>query len=243
MIEQELGTILDNMRLARVTRRLFLERMLGLGVGAPLASQMLASVGISAAVPATFIPTKRGGGGPLKILAWQAPTLLNPRLAVGLKDWDASRMFYEPLASYDADGNLVPVLADDIPSVANGLLARDGRSVTWRLKHGVSWHDGKPFTSADVVFNWQYVMDPATASPGVVGMQAIDRVAAVDDYTVKLTFKAPTPFWMSAFCGVNMIIPRHVFEPYRGSRSREAPSNMRPVGTDPTAASTSDPAT
>ena len=234
MNEHELRTLLNGVTLGRVTRRWFIEQMLALGVAAPLAAEMLASVGVApAAAQPTFTPKKRGGGGALKILSWLAPTLLNPRLAVGTKDWDASRIFYEPLASYDGDGNLVPVLAEDIPTVANGLLARDGRSVTWRLKRGVTWHDGKPFTADDIVFNWQYVMDPATASPGVVGLQAIERAEAVDSHTLKLTFKAPTPFWMAAFCGVSMIIPRHVFEPYRGSRAREAPANLRPVGTGP----------
>jgi len=234
MNEHELHATLDDVTHGRVTRRWFIERMLALGVAAPLASEMLASVGVAtAASQATFTPTKRGGGGSVKILMWLAPTILNPRLAVGTKDWDASRIFYEPLASYDADGNLIPVLAEDIPTVANGLLARDGRSVRWRLKRGVTWHDGKPFTADDVVFNWQYVMDPATGSPGVVGLQAIERAEAVDTHTVKLTFKAPTPFWTAAFCGVSTIIPRHVFEPYRGSRSREAPANLRPVGTGP----------
>ena len=58
----------------------------------------------------TYKPTKRGGGGPLKVLWWQGPTLLNPHFAVGTKDQDGSRLFYEPLAGWDADGNLQPVL-------------------------------------------------------------------------------------------------------------------------------------
>ncbi len=55
-----------------------------------------------------YKPTKRGGGGPLKVLWWQGPTLLNPHFAVGTKDQDGSRFFYEPLAGWDADGNLKP---------------------------------------------------------------------------------------------------------------------------------------
>ena len=65
-----------------------------------------------------FTPTKRGGGGPLRVLWWQAPTLLNPHFATGTKDIDACRIFYEPLAAYDPEGNLAPVLAAEIPSVA-----------------------------------------------------------------------------------------------------------------------------
>jgi peptide/nickel transport system substrate-binding protein len=234
MNERQICHGLDQVKAGRLSRRAFIEVMAGLGISAPLVGAMLTSAGVSAAAPASvFTPTKRGGGGSLRVLMWQAPTLLNPRLAVGTKDWDAARMFYEPLASFDADGNLVPVLAEEAPSFANGGLARDGRSVTWRLKRGVTWHDGRPFTADDVVFNWQYVMDPATGSPGVVGFQPMARVDAPDNLTVRITFKQPTPFWTAAFCGVSMLIPRHVFAPYIGARSREAPANLRPVGTGP----------
>ena len=94
----------------------------------------------------------------------RAPTLLNPHFAVGTKDQDGSRFFYEPLAGWDADGNLKPVLAESIPGREDGTLAADGKSVTWKLKKGVKWHDGKPFTADDVVFNWEYAKDPATAA-------------------------------------------------------------------------------
>ena len=97
-----------------------------------------------------YKPTKRGGGGALKVLWWQGATLLNPHFAIGTKDQDGSRIFYEPLAGWDPDGDLLPMLAAEIPSRENGGLAADGKSVTWKLKRGVHWHDGKPFTADDV---------------------------------------------------------------------------------------------
>ena len=78
---------------------------------------------------------------------WQVPTLLNPHFASGTKHQGGSRIFYEPLGSYDPDGNLVPILAAEAPSLQNGLVAKDGLSVTWKLRNGVQWHDGKPFTA------------------------------------------------------------------------------------------------
>ncbi|MHC5939232.1 hypothetical protein [Nostoc sp.] len=80
----------------------------------------------------------------LKLLYWQAPTILNPHLAQGSKDFEASRITYEPLASFDKDGKLVPFLAAEIPSLENGGVAKDGKSVTWKLKKEVKWSDGKP---------------------------------------------------------------------------------------------------
>ena len=235
MRERELRQMIDQVKAGRLDRRAFVQTMVGLGLTAPLAAQMLASAGVAQAQPkagAVFTPTKRGGGGQLKVLWWQAPTLLNPHFATGTKDQDGSRIFYEPLASYDPDGNLFPVLAAEVPSVQNGGVSKDGRSVTWKLKKGVTWHDGKPFTSADVVFNWEFVKDPKTAARTIGSYTDIEKIDVLDSHTVRLVFKKPVPFWANAFCGVNgMIIPKHLFEPYMGEKSREAPNNLKPVGT------------
>ena len=235
MDEQALRGLLNEVKAGRLSRRAFVQTMVGLGLTAPLAAQMLASAGVAHAQPKpTYAPTKRGGGGALKLLWWQSPTLLNPHFAVGTKDQDGSRIFYEPLVAFDPDGSLIPVLAAELPSVQNGGVAKDGRSVTWKLKKNVAWHDGKPFTADDVVFNWEYAADPATAATTIGSYRDIDRVDKLDSHTVKLAFKKPLPFWSDAFCGNRgMIIPKHVFEPFKGAKSREAPANIKPVGTGP----------
>jgi len=235
MDERELRTLIDEVKSGRLSRRRFVQTMVGLGLTAPLAAQMLASAGVAQAQTKWSVnPTKRGGGGLVKTLWWQAPTLLNPHFANGTKDQDASRVFYEPLASYDPDGNVVPVLAAEAPSLQNGQVARDGMSVTWRLKKNVVWHDGKPFTADDVVFNWEYVMDPGTAAVTSGQYRDIVRIDKLDGHTVKIVFKTPTPFWSTAFCGpTGMIIPKHLFQAYKGDKSREAPTNLKPVGTGP----------
>ncbi len=235
MGERDLRTLLDEVRRGRLSRRRFVQMIVGLGLTAPMAAQMLASAGLAQAQTKwTFNPTKRGGGGIVKTLWWQAPTLLNPHFANGTKDQDASRIFYEPLGAYDPDGNIVPVLAAEVPSLQNGQVAKDGLSVTWRLKKNVVWHDGKPFTADDVVFNWEYVMDPATSAVTVGQYRDISRIDKLDSHTVKLGFKSPMPFWSAAFCGpTGMIIPKHLFQAYKGDKSREAPTNLKPVGTGP----------
>jgi len=195
---------------------------------------MLARAGLAQA-PAKFAykPTKAGGGGALKTLFWQAPTLLNPHFAVGTKDQDASRIFYEPLAGWDSDGNLVPVLAAELPSQQNGGLSDDGKSVTWKLKQGVKWHDGESFSADDCLFNWQYAGDPATATYDIASYKDIE-VEKVDDHTIRVHFKKPTPYWSDPFVGTRgMILPKHLFEAYKGDKSRDAPTNLKPVGTGP----------
>jgi peptide/nickel transport system substrate-binding protein len=234
MDESNLRELIEQVRTGRLDRRRFVQMMVGLGLTAPLAAQLLASAGIAQAQPKSpaFMPTRRGGGGQLKVLWWQAPTLLNPHFATGTKDQDATRIFYEPLAGYDPDGNIVPSLASEVPSVDNGGLAKDGTWVIWKLKRGVQWHDGKPFTADDVVFNWEYVADPATAAVTSGSYREIARIDKLDSHTVKLVFSKPQPFWADAFCGPRgMLIPKHVFEPFKGAKSREAPANLKPVGT------------
>jgi peptide/nickel transport system substrate-binding protein len=236
MDHHALHELIAHVKAGRLGRRAFVRMMVGLGLTAPMAAQMLASAGVARAqskAPA-FTPTKRGGGGPLRTLWWQAPTLLNPHFATGTKDQDASRIFYEPLAAFDPDGNVVPVLAAEVPSVQNGGLAADLTAVTWRLKKGVTWHDGKPFTADDVVFNYEFVSDPATAAVTSGSYEEIAKIEKLDSHTVKLTFSRPQPFWSDAFCGVRgMVIPKHLFEAFKGTKSREAPANLKPVGTGP----------
>jgi peptide/nickel transport system substrate-binding protein len=233
MDERDIRGLIDDVRIGRLSRRRFVQAMVGLGLTAPLAAQMVRASGVAAQPKApAFNPTKRGGGGHLKTLWWQAPTLLNPHFANGTKDQDASRIFYEPLAGFDPDGNITPILAAEVPSVSAGTLAKDLTSVTWRLKKDVAWHDGKPFTADDVVFNYEFVSDPATAAVTSGAYREISKIEKLDSHTVKLTFNKPQPFWSDAFCGNRgMIIPKHHFEAFRGAKSREAPANLKPVGT------------
>jgi peptide/nickel transport system substrate-binding protein len=234
MDEQALRGLIALVKAGRMSRRAFVCKMVGLGLTVPLASQMLNYAGVArAATKSSYKPTKRGGGGALKVLWWQAPTLLNPHFAVGTKDQEASRIFYEPLAGWDAEGNLVPMLAAEIPDTENDGLSRDGLTVTWKLKPNVRWHDGKPLTADDLVFNWEYAADPATAAV-TIGTYKDVKVEKVDPLTVRVRFQKPTPFWADAFVGTRgMIIPKHLFESFKGDKSRDAPNNLKPVGTGP----------
>lgn len=232
MATKKLQNLADKVKNGRLSRRSFLQAAAALGLTAPLANQFLAFNGVAMAQSTpTYKPTKAGGGGLLKILMWQAPTLLNPHFASGTKDQNASRIFYEALAGWDGEGNLVPQLAAEIPSRENGGIAADGMSVTWKLKPGVKWHDGMPFTADDVVFTWEYAADPATAAVSS-GSYNTMKVEKIDDLTVKLIFPAPRPFWADPFVAAyGPIIPKHLFGPYKGAASRDAPTNLKPVGT------------
>ncbi len=178
--------------------------------------------------------SKRGAGGTLRLLWWQAPTVLNLHLSQGTKDNDASRLVEEPLATLTNDAVTpdVPVLAKEIPSVANGELAADGTSVTWKLKNGVTWSDGMPFTADDVVFTWKYILDPKTGATTTTHYDIVKDITAVDPTTVKITFNDPTPVWYLPFTGASgAVLPKHILE--KCASATECNYNQKPIGTGP----------
>lgn len=122
------------------------------------------------------------------------------------------------------------MLAAEVPTLNNGGLGEEGKSVTWKFKLRIKWHHGEPFTADDCVFTWEYAKDPATAA-WTIGIYQDVNVVKLDDHTMRVEFAPPTPFWANAFVGAVGILPKHLFEPYKGAKSREAPMNLAPVGT------------
>ena len=105
MNEKKLRSLIDGVKAHKISRRRFIQIMAGVGLSAPMATQLLTWSGVAhAQARSDYKPTKRGGGGALKLLWWQGATLLNPHFAVGTKDQEGSRIFYEPLAGWDAGG-------------------------------------------------------------------------------------------------------------------------------------------
>jgi len=186
------------------------------------------------AAPAAAAAKPAAGSGTLKLLLWQAPTILNPHLSQGTKDYMAARCCTEPLITVDGDGKIEPVLAAEVPSAQNGGVAADGKSVTYKLKQGIKWADGNPFSADDVAFTFEFVATKESSAVTFGSYQNIDKVEALDPNTVKITFKEPTGGWMVAFSGYNgQVIPKHIMKDYIGAKSREAPLNTKLLGTGP----------
>jgi peptide/nickel transport system substrate-binding protein len=231
MDEQRIRSLVAAVKSGRLARREFVRLLVGAGLSIPMAGTLLMNAGVASAAVRDYKPTRRGGGGLLKLLMWQGPTSLNPHFATGTKDIYGARVFYQALAEWDSEGNLVPILAADVPTFESGGVARDGLSVTWNLRSDVKWHDGAPFTADDIIFNQEYAADPATACVTLSIYEKL-RVEKLGPHRVRLVFAKPTPYWAEPFVGARgMIIPKHVFDGFRGARSREAPANLKPVGT------------
>ncbi|MEZ4571704.1 MAG: peptide ABC transporter substrate-binding protein [Thermomicrobiales bacterium] len=177
---------------------------------------------------------ERGGGGKITLLYWQAPTILNPHFSQGTKDDHASRVTGEPLFDWDENTEPVLVLAEEWPTIENGLLAEDGTSVTWRLRQGVLWHDGEEFTADDVRFTWEFATNPDTTATTSETYDTIESIDVVDDYTVTLNFRESNPAWFDPFSGVGgIILPEHILGGQEGENARDAEFNLNPVYTGP----------
>ena len=173
-----------------------------------------------------------GQGGELLLLQWQAPSQANGLLSNGTKDLLASSLVNEPLAEFAPDGSLVPALASEIPVVGNGV-AEDFTSITWKLKEGVLWSDGTPFTADDVVFSWEYCSDDLTGCSA--DMSTVESVVAVDDLTVTINYNAPQAFPYAVFVSyTSPVIQRLQFEGCIGEgASACTDQNFAPIGTGP----------
>ena len=183
-----------------MSRREFTLRALALGVAMPVISFVLraeqvkampgrhigwsiAAQGVAGAPDTGMDGRTRGEGGELKLIQWQAPSMLSPHVSTGTKDYLASCLITEPLMHYTPDGLLIPNLITEVPTVENGLLGEDLKSVTYKLKEGVKWSDGEPLTAEDVVFTWQWVTDPENASVSAGVYATIANIEATDDLT------------------------------------------------------------
>ncbi|MGN6564375.1 MAG: peptide ABC transporter substrate-binding protein [Thermomicrobiales bacterium] len=194
-------------------------------IGAPSTAKPGAAGGIGPG------PTKRGAAGTLKVLYWQAATTLNPHFASGAKDQDAARLVLEPLAEFGPNDTLIPWLAAGIPTIANGGIAKDGKSVTWKLKPGIKWSDGQPFTAQDCVFTWQFASTKETGATTIGNYLAVDKVEALDETTVKVSFTAPNPAWYLPL--TDAILPEHIFKDAIGKEAKNFAGNLKPIGTGP----------
>lgn len=175
----------------------------------------------------------RGEYGTLRLFWWQPPTNLNIHRAVGSNNCDAASLVSEPLAriSRHAKTPDIPILASVIPSIQNGLLAADYTSVTWRLKEGVVWSDGTPFTAADVAFTWQWIMDPSMGATNTEAYSDIADVQPLSPAIVKIIFKQPVAAWYQPFVGdAGEILPQHAL--LGGSESNDRFARA-PIGTGP----------
>ncbi len=177
----------------------------------------------------------RGTDGMLRILYWQAPSTLNPYLSGGVKDIEAASLVLEPLARLSPDGEMIPWLAREIPTLANGGVAPDLRSIRWQLLPGLTWSDGSAVTSADIAFTHRYCMAPGAGCAQADKFRDVARIDTPDDLTAVLHFQEPRPFPYGPFVGPQTpLLQAAQFADCLGPRAPGCTdANFGPIGTGP----------
>ena len=178
---------------------------------------------------------ERARDGEVKIIYWQAPSILNPYLSGGTKDIESAALVIEPMGRYDQNGDMVPYLAAEIPTVENGGVSKDLTSITWKLKEGLLWSDGSAVTSADLVFTADYCMDPEGGCAQLEKFDGVVSVEAIDTLTTKVTFKEAKPNPYGPFMGgQSPVIQAAQFANCTGARAPGCTAeNFGPIGTGP----------
>ena len=194
-----------------------------------------AAIGLMSGQVITPAWAERGSDGEVKIIYWQAPSIMNPYLSGGTKDIEAASLSLEPLARFDQNGELVPYLAESIPTLENGGIAQDNKQVTWKLKEGLLWSDGSPVTSEDVKFTYEYCTHPEGGCAQSAKFDGISSVETPDERTIVINYSEPKYVPYSAFVGgQSPIIQKAQFQDCLGAKAPECTeANFNPVGTGP----------
>jgi len=150
---------------------------------------------------------------------------LIPNVLTDSPSFEVGSLIYNGLVTRDRDLNLVGELAE------SWKFSRDCLDLTLTLRRNARWHDGRPFTAADVIFTYETMINPKTPTAYREDFKAVESVEAPAPYTVHVRYKQPYAKALQSW-GIWML-PRHLLEPYvREGKLREAPQNRTsPVGT------------
>jgi len=198
-----------------------------------LRTVLLGAAASLALAPAAF--AERGTDGQLNIIYWQAPSTLNPYLSSGTKDVEAASLVLEPFAGFNEKGEVIPRLVTEVPSLANGGISEDLKTITWHITPGTKWSDGTDLTADDAVFTYEYCTAPDGGCAQEARYEGIEKVEALDPLTVKITYKEPRPNPFTAFTGATSpILQKAQFEKCLGAAASSCTEqNFGPIGTGP----------
>lgn len=178
-------------------------------------------------------------GGSLTVAFNSEPGNLNPMVYATTSDTNVTHMLYDSLVMPDEELKMVGSLAESWE------VSEDNKTYTFKLKEGVKWHDGKPFTADDVEFNFTALAHPdydggafwrVESIVGAVEYQegkaeSVSGIEVVDETTIKFTTKDPAaPFLSGLFIG---LLPKHTLDGVNPGEWAKHESNRSPVGTGP----------
>ncbi len=180
---------------------------------------ILSLIGCQAA-PSTAPAANPSDEKSITILIGEDPPSFNPMVADTGYDALVMELVLLGMTDIDPNGTVFPELAAELPTVDNGGVALDEAagtmSVTWKMRQDVQWQDGQPVTADDVLFTWNAIQDPNTGS-WIPGIDSIDSVEKVDQYTFKVNYSAIYPGYLTQFGGEQLAIwPAHYCDASQG---------------------------
>jgi len=172
----------------------------------------------------SFAAKAQEAGGTLAFLVQPEPPTLASYVSTSGPIGLVMPKVYEGLFDYDNDGKMVPMLAESYE------MSADGKTVTFKLRKNVRWHDGKPFTSADVKFTILEVLKKVHPR-GPNSFREVSRIDTPDDHTAIFHLDNPAPYMMRSFSAYESpMVPMHLLE---GQDVKSASLANNPVGTGP----------
>lgn len=199
--------------------------------------QVLAMLGISAAataIPDIFSPArafaKEAPKGQIVLAFSQEPTVFNPHLLHIEVDEGVYFAVFDTLFGIDEKGAFFPCLASEVPTVANGGISADGLKWKIKLREGVTWHDGKPFTAEDVKFTIELLVNPKFNSWRHSGHDLVKDLTVVSPTEITWTMSKPYAPYASILAST-FITPKHAFDGQADLNN--TPFNNAPIGTGP----------
>lgn len=150
---------------------------------------------------------------------------LNELVSTSAVSQDIIELLFLRLTEYDEQLSIVPKLAQSWE------FSPDHKTLTYHLRRDVFWTDGWPTTAHDVVYTYELMVNPVIAYPGISDFDFVDRVEALDDYTVTFVFKQP---YADELGDTRMVVlPKHLLEKVEPEKMKFAAFNRNPVGNGP----------
>jgi peptide/nickel transport system substrate-binding protein len=201
-------------------------------------ARCIASILVAVLAGAICTGCSKGGGvrsGDTLVLASpEEPQSLNPLLLEGPIAGMVGSLVFSYLVTDGPNGDPVPDVATEVPTIANGGISSDGLHVTYHLRHDVYWQDGVKLTARDCVFTYRAIVNPNNLIPTRYGFDDIASITAPDDYTLELTLKSPTRSSVRSFLALDgnyAIVPEHLLAKYPSINRIDF--NTHPIGSGP----------
>ncbi|HZX68469.1 MAG TPA: peptide ABC transporter substrate-binding protein [Candidatus Elarobacter sp.] len=167
------------------------------------------------------------------------PKGLNPAFASATPTLELSALLFSYTVRYDDNARAVPDAVTEIPTIANGDVAKDGLTIKYKLRHGIKWHDGQgELTCVDMRSTWKMMINPKNIIDTTTGWDAIKDIDCTDPYLAVVHMKRVYAWYLQQLWGVNgnsPILPAHIIDKYNDDKGsmNQAPFNSAPVGSGP----------